>query len=85
MTGNRIGDFLRAATVPAAGTVSNVRELHRAFCSWSGTRPALGEFLLIAADIVTGAFDMNDLAVLEQFGNLFVLLPFIALGIRFEN
>ncbi len=41
--------------------------------------------LLIAAHIVTCIFDMNDLAVLEKFGHRFVLFPFIAPGIGFEN
>ena len=34
---------------------------------------------------MTGAFDMNDLAVLQQFGNFFVLLPLRALSVSFED
>ncbi|MCH7919529.1 MAG: hypothetical protein IIC50_16285 [Planctomycetes bacterium] len=41
--------------------------------------------LLIAADIVTGAFDMNDLAVLQQFDNFLVFLPVGAPSVGFED
>ncbi len=41
--------------------------------------------LLVAADIVAGAFDVDDPAVLQQTGNLFVLPPDLTLGVGFED
>ncbi len=34
---------------------------------------------------MAGAFDMNDLDVLQQFGNLLVFLPVSALSVSFED
>jgi len=53
--------------------------------SQEGLQRVQRALFLVAADVMAGAFDVDNLTVLQKAGDLFVLLPHLALSVGLQD